>query len=392
MRRMLLFCGLVMLMSACTKESDSNTERSTNVIHTMEPRHVFIGTYTRDEGWVNGQGDGIYRASLAEDGSTLGDVQLAAELVNPTFLALSPDRKNLYAVSEIGGGEPGTGLVVAYAIGDDASLTEIGRYPTNAYSPCYVLVDETGKFVFVANYQGGVAMVYQRNEDGSLEISQELIHEGSGPHPNQTSSHPHMTKISPDNNYLFVPDLGSDKIWSYRIDHEAGTVSKTEQEFAQMAPGAGPRHMDFHPTKNLVYVMNELNSTVSVMEYEPTSGALTEIQSITTLPDSFDDWNSTADIHMHPNGKYVFASNRGHNSIAVFSVDGEDGTLTALDRVSTEGEFPRNFAIHPSGEFVYAANQNSNSITIFSMDSETGVLKFTGRSLEVPTPVNITFY
>ncbi|MBO6792710.1 MAG: lactonase family protein [Balneolaceae bacterium] len=392
MYRLLLLCTICVMGMACKQKTNPDTHSKTDSEMIKQPEKIFIGTYTRDEGWVNGKGDGIYLASLADDGSSITDAQIVAELVNPTFLNLSPDRKNLYAVSEIGGGEPGSGLVVAYAIGDDATLTEIGRYPTNAFSPCYVIVDATGKFVFVANYQGGVAMVYRRNDDGSLDFVQELNHEGSGPHPNQNASHPHMTKISPDNNYLFVPDLGSDKIWSYRINHDAGTVSKTEQEFAQMAPGAGPRHMDFHPSKNLVYVINELNSTVSVMEYDPALGALEEIQAISTLPDDFTDWNSSADIHVHPNGKFVYASNRGHNSIAAFSIDEDSGTLTSLGQVSTEGEFPRNFAIHPSGEFIYAANQNSDSITIFSINSETGTFKFTGSSLEVSTPVNITFY
>ncbi len=389
MYHQLVLLTLVILITQCGNKPSTQDQKIETI---NQPQKVFIGTYTQDEGWVNGKGDGIYVGELTNDGFAINDVQLAAELVNPSFLTISPDQKNLYAVSEIGGGESGSGLVVAYSISEDATLTEIGRYPTNAYSPCYVSVDATGKLVFVANYQGGVAMVYRRLEDGSLEFVQELNHEGSGPHPNQGSSHPHMTKISPDNNFLFIPDLGSDKIWSYRINHDDGTVSKTAQEFAQSEPGAGPRHMDFHPTKNLVYVMNELNSTVSVMEYDQESGALTQIHTISTLPDSFTDWNSTADIHVHPNGRYVYASNRGHNSIAAFSVDEETGKLTALQRISSEGEIPRNFALHPSGVQLYVANQNSDNIAIFEIDSETGTLTFSGNTLEVPTPVNITFY
>ncbi|MCR9132554.1 MAG: lactonase family protein [bacterium] len=389
MYHQLVLLTLVILIAQCGNKTSTQDQKIETI---KQPQKVFIGTYTQDEGWVNGKGDGIYVGELAKDGLTINDVQLAAELKNPSFLTISPDQKNLYAVSEIGSGEPGSGLVVAFSITEDATLTEVGRYPTNAYSPCYVSVDATGKLVFVVNYQGGVAMVYRRLEDGSLEFVQELNHEGSGPHPNQGSSHPHMTKISPDNNFLFIPDLGADKIWSYRINHYDVAVSKTAQVFAQSEPGAGPRHMDFHPTKNLVYVMNELNSTVSVMEYNPTTGALTQIQSISTLPDTFTDWNSSADIHVHPNGKHVFASNRGHNSIVVFSVDEETGKLTALQRISSEGEIPRNFALHPSGDQLYVANQNSDNIAIFEIDSETGTLTFSGNSLEVPTPVNITFY
>ncbi|MGB0347339.1 MAG: lactonase family protein, partial [Balneolaceae bacterium] len=312
-------------------------------------------------------------------------------LDNPSFIAISPDQQNLYAVSELGSGDEGYGFIYAYSLDNLGNPVFIDRYPTNAFSPCHVSVDATGKFVFVANYQGGVAMVYQRNEDGSLEFIQQLDHKGSGPHPNQNGSHTHMVKVSPDNNFLFIPDLGSDKVWSYRINHEEGTVSKNTQEFIATAPGSGPRHMDFHPTKDIAYVMNELNFTVSVMNYESDSGTLTEYQRIPAIPSDFTAWNSSADIHVHPSGKFLYASNRGHNSIASFSID-EAGMLTPIGHTSTEGGTPRNFNIAPSGDLLFVANQDSDSITIFSIDSETGELTFTGNSLEVPTPVNITFY
>jgi len=355
------------------------------------PGNMFIGTYTLDMGWVNGKGQGIYKAEIDYVRGELDLSSSVTVLTNPSFLAISPDKQNLYAVSELGSGEDGHGFVYAYSLAERGHPVFIERYPTNAFSPCHVSVDATGRFVFVANYQGGVAMVYHRKEDGSLEILQQLDHEGSGPHPNQNGSHTHMTKVSPDNNFLFVPDLGSDKVWSYRINHEEGTVSKNTQEFIATAPGSGPRHMDFHPTKNIAYVMNELNFTVSVMNYEPDSGTLTEIQTISAIPADFAEWNSSADIHVHPNGQFLYSSNRGHNSIASFSID-ESGRLTALGHTPTEGGTPRNFAIAPSGDFLFVANQDSDSITIFSIDPETGALQFTGNSLEVPTPVNITFY
>jgi len=355
------------------------------------PTNIFIGTYTLDMGWVNGQGQGIYKADIDYLNADLKLSNSISTITNPSYLAISPDRQNLYAVSEIGFGDDGYGFIHAYSFDESGNPVYIDRYPTNAFSPCHVSVDATGKFVFVANYQGGVAMVYRRMEDGSLEIAQQLNHEGSGPHPNQNESHTHMTKVSPDNNFLFVPDLGSDKIWSYRIDHENGRVSKNTQEFVSLAPGSGPRHMDFHPTKNIAYVINELNYTVSVMNYETDSGTLTEFQTISAIPSDYSDWNSSADIHVHPNGKFLYASNRGHNSIASFSID-EVGKLTSLGFTSTEGATPRNFNIVPSGDLLFVANQDSDSITIFSIDYETGELKFTGNSLDVPTPVNITFY
>ncbi len=352
---------------------------------------MFIGTYTLDMGWVNGQGQGIYKAEIDYMNAELNLSSSISPVTNPSFIAFSPDKQNLYAVSELGSGEDGHGFVYAYSLDDQGNPVYIDRYPTNAFSPCHVSVDATSKFVFVANYQGGVAMVYRRYDDGSLEFVQQLNHEGSGPHPNQNGSHTHMVKVSPDNNFLFIPDLGSDKVWSYKINHDEGTVSKNEQEFVALEPGSGPRHMDFHPTKDIAYVMNELNFTVSVMNYEPDSGTLTEYQNVPAIPADFTSWNSSADIHVHPNGDFLYSSNRGHNSIASFSID-DAGMLTPIGHTPTEGGTPRNFNIAPSGDLLFVANQDSDSITIFSIDSETGELSFTGNSLEVPTPVNITFY
>lgn len=386
-----LFPFLILLVAAgfsCDSNS-SNGEEQDPVI--TEPSSLFIGTYTRDEGWVNGKADGIYSASISEDGSlSLGET--AAAVINPSFVAISPDRNNLYAVSELGRGNEPTGYIHAFTIEEDGSLNFIEKYPSNAQSPAHVSVDQTGQLVFVSNYNGGVAVVYARSDDGSLEFKQQLDHSGSGPHPNQNSSHPHMVKISPDNNYLFIPDLGSDKVWSYRIDHGSQTVSKTEQEFASVEAGSGPRHMDFHPTLNISYVMNELNSTVSVFSYNPNSGTLDELQVISTLPDGFSEWNSTADIHVHPNGNFLYGSNRGHNSIVGFSINPTTGLLTELDHTSTRGEFPRNFAILPNGDQLFVANQNTDDVYVFNIDLSTGALSYSGVSLEVPTPVCVVFY
>lgn len=392
MKFSLLIVSLLMALSltACENQStdDSGPIDDDGVI--VLPTKMFIGTYTRDEGWVNGQAEGIYRAGIGEDGALTLD-QTAAEVINPSFVSISPDQKNLYAVSELGRGNEPTGFVHAFTIEEDLSLTFIAKYSTNAKSPAHVSVDATGKFVFATNYQGGVAMVYERKEDGSLEFLQQLDHSGSGPHQNQNSSHTHMVKVSPDNNYLFIPDLGSDKVWSYKINHETKSLTKTDQEFGAVAAGAGPRHMDFNPNGTIAYVMNELNSTVTVFDYDSTTGSLTEKQTITTLPASFTDWNSTADIHVHPNGKFLYGSNRGHNSIVSYSINEATGELSFLAHTSTEGEFPRNFAIYPNGETLFIANQNTNNITVFELNAETGALSYTGSSLNVGTPVCIAF-
>ncbi|RNC86011.1 MAG: lactonase family protein [Balneola sp.] len=386
-----LFPILILLIATglhCDSNSSNGDEPGSQ---TLEPTSLFIGTYTRDEGWVNGKADGIYSASISEDGS-VSLIGTAAEVINPSFVAVSPDRNNLYAVSELGRGNEPTGYIHAFTIEEDGSLTFIEKYPSNAKSPAHVSVDATGSMVFASNYNGGVAVVYARNEDGSLEFRQQLDHEGSGPHPNQNSSHPHMAKISPDNNFLFIPDLGSDKVWSYSIDQSSQTVSKTEQEFAALEAGSGPRHMDFHPTLNIAYVMNELNSSVSVFSYNPDNGALEELQVISTLPDGFSEWNSTADIHVHPNGNFLYGSNRGHNSIVSFNINSTTGLLTELDHTSTRGEFPRNFAILPNGDQLFVANQNTDDVYVFNIDGNTGALSYSGESLDVPTPVCVVFY
>ncbi len=348
------------------------------------PTHMFIGGYSRNEGWVNGTAKGIYRVSIDKDGSLTLD-KAVAEVTNPSFLATSPDQKNLYAVSELGRPDEPTGFVHAFTINEDLSLSFIAKYPTNAQAPAHVSVDQTGKFVFVANYMGGVVMVYKRMEDGSLSILQQLDFPGSNPHT-------HMAKVSPDNNFLFIPDLGNDKIWSFKINHEAKSVSKTNQEFGSTASGAGPRHMEFHPTKNIAYVINELNSTVSVFDYDPETGSITEKQVIKTLPDSFTAWNTTADIHVHPNGKFLYASNRGHNSIVSYSINESTGALTFLAHTPTEGAIPRNFALSPVGDALYAANQDSGTITSFDLDLDTGALTFTGNKLAAGTPTSIVFF
>lgn len=357
-----------------------------------QPVAVFIGTYTENEGWVNGKADGIYRASISEGNGLLSLDTTVADLINPSFVAVSPDKKNLYAVSELGGNRGQYGYVYAYAINEDLTLSYIERYPTNANSPAHVSVDATGRLVFAANYQGGVVMVYKRNDDGSLRATQQLDHVGSGPHPNQNASHVHMAKVSPDNKYLFLPDLGSDRIWSYVINHQTGLLSKTHQQFAQLPAGSGPRHMVFHPNLPVAYVINELKSTVSVFQYDASNGTLVPIQNLSTLPPNVSQSNSTADIHIHPNGKFLYGSNRGHNSIVRYSVDTATGELSYIGTTSSQGEIPRNFAIHPNGGLMYVANQNSDNIAVFELNPNSGAMSLKDNLTGVMTPVCIAFY
>lgn len=392
--KLLAFFLTTLIITALTGCSTDSDKEKAPGFDQDNPSYVFIGNYTRDEGWVHGKAEGIYRFKLNED-LTLTEPELVFDdIINPSFLAISPDGNNLYAVSEMAREDEPTGFVYAFEVEEDKSLTFIERYPTNGKAPAHISVHPSGKLVFASNYVGGVTRVYQRKADDSLEPFQEMEYSGSGPHPNQNGSHPHMMKVSPDGNYLFTPDLGADKIYGYEIhaETENKALNPTAQKFVEVAPGSGPRHMDFHPSLNIAYVMNELNSTVSVFDYDPETGSLTEKQVITTLPDDFDEWNSTADIHVHPNGKFLYASNRGHNTIASYSINTDTGELTFLEHTPTEGAIPRNFNIHPDGTKLYVANQDTDNITIFDLNTVAGELSYTGNAIQTPTPVNITFY
>lgn len=392
------FLLLVCTMSffAC-KEKKNNTASSEKTGETTETETVqdasfaFIGTYTRKEGHVDGQAEGIYLLRKKDKNGSLEIKSTAGEAINPSFLAISPDKKNLYAVSEVARkGE--TGSVHVFTIDDNHNLTPVQNLPTDAGAPCYVITDSEGKYVFVANYVGGVVKMYKRGENGLLTPADKIQLKGSGADPaRQEESHPHSVVVSPDDRFVFVPDLGSDKIWNFKIDTKNDRLVPNDQAFIPTSPGAGPRHFAFHPNGKYAYVINELDNTVNAFSYDAQKGELTEIQSVTTLPENFEGNNKTADIHIHPNGKFLYGSNRGHNSIVVYGIDPNSGKLSPVEHVSTEGDFPRNFAIHPSGNYLYAANQNSDNIVWFNIDTNTGRLSSQGE-LEVKTPVCIIFY
>ena len=380
--------------AACkTQSSEGSDAEETEVAVIPEfSDKFFVGTYTRDEGWVVGKAEGIYSGEVTDDGETLAIEDLAAEVVNPSFVTISPDKKHLYAVSELGRSDESTGYIYAYNIDSDQSLDFIDRYPTNGKSPAYITLDPSGELVIAANYQGGKAILYSRDATGRLTYYGEFNHFGSGTDTGENGSHLHMIKFSPDNKFMYIPDLGNDRLWVYQYDIEQGTFTEPAKHFMLMNYGDGPRHMDFRPDGKFAYVINELSSTISVFSVNSGSGNLLPVQRISTLPESFSGWNSTADIHVHPSGKFLYGSNRGHNSIASYAINEEDGTLTLIGHTSTEGEFPRNFAIHPDGDFLYAANQNTDNITVFSIDEVSGALTYTGESIEVSTPVCIAFY
>ncbi len=348
---------------------------------------VFVGTYT------GGKSEGIYVFRLDATTGEATSPRLAAEAVNPSFLAIHPNRKYLYAVSEIQqlNGRR-TGAVAAFAV-DAASgrLRPINKQPSGGAGPCHLVVDHSGGHVLVANYGGGSVAVLPIGEGGRLgEMSAFVQHQGRSVNPRrQTAPHAHSINVAPDNRFAFAADLGLDKVLVYRFDAAQGSLQPADPPFASVQPGAGPRHFAFHPSGKFAYVINELHSTVTAFEYEPHSGRLTAIQTISTLPSDFRGNNTTAEVQVHPSGRFVYGSNRGHDSIAIFRVDAETGRLTAAGHASTRGKTPRNFGLDPQGRFLLAANQATDTVVVFRIDPHTGGLTPTGTVLEIATPVCI---
>ena len=347
---------------------------------------VYFGTYTGGEN----SSKGIYRSVLDLETGKLAKPALAAEVKNPSFIEIHPNGKFLYAVSETGG----AGTVSAYAIdAQTGSLKLLNQQPSGGSGPCHVNIDRTGKIALVANYGSGSASAIPIKPDGSLaEPTAVVQHEGSSVNPQrQKEPHAHSVNLSPDNHFAFVADLGIDKIMIYKLDTEKGTIVPNEPAFVKLKGGSGPRHFTFHPNGKFAYVINELACTVTVFAYEPASGALSEIQTIPTLPADFHGSNGCAEVRVHPSGKFLYGSNRGHDSIAAYRIDPAKGTLTLVEFETADIKTPRNFNIDPTGKFCLVANQGSDSIVVFRIDPQTGTLEPAGHKISVGKPVCIRF-
>jgi 6-phosphogluconolactonase len=351
-----------------------------------ESLQVYLGTYTRaDHG-----SRGIYRCVLDLKTGGLTEPHLAAEAENPSFVEIHPNGRFLYAVSEAGR----TGSVSAYEIDvDSGNLKFLNRRPSGGAGPCHLSIDHAGRNVLVANYGSGSASVIPIQSDGSLaEPTGFVQHEGSSVNPKrQKGPHAHSINVSPDDRFAFVADLGIDKIMIYRLDAQDGTIVAGNPPFVQLKPGAGPRHFAFHPTGHYAYVINELECTITAFRYESASGMLKQVQTVPTLPQDFTGSNTCAEIRVHPSGRFVYGSNRGHDSIAAYRIDPADGTLTLVEHETARVKTPRNFNIDPTGTFCVVANQGSDSVVVFRIDQQTGALEPTGHALSVPKPVCIRF-
>ncbi len=350
---------------------------------------VYIGTYT------GATSRGIYVARFDTATGRLGPPELAAESSNPSFLALHPDRALLYAANEVSEFEgQRAGFVSAFTM-DTATgrLSPLNRVSSRGADPCHLVVDGTGKNVLVANYTGGSVASLPIRPDGSLSPASAFVqHRGSSRDPGrQKGPHAHAVQLDPKNRQLLVADLGLDQVLLYRFDASRGTLEPSVPPYAALSPGAGPRHLVFGQGGRHVYVVNEMDLTVRVFRYD--ADRLVEEQTISTLPAGTkggkDD--STAEIQVHPSGRFLYASNRGPDTIAVFAIDPKSGQLTLVEHVPTRGRTPRSFAIEPAGRYLLAANQRSDTVVVFRIDPETGRLGPTGQSVEVGAPVCLTF-
>ncbi len=350
---------------------------------------VYVGTYTGAES------KGIYAYRYDAGTGDLTSLGLVAETTNPSFVAVDPGHHFLYAVNEVDKyQEKASGGVSAFAIDPKTGkLSFLNEVPSGGADPCYIALDKTGKYVLVANYTGGNVAVFPLLKDGRLgEASAFVQHAGSGPnHERQEGPHAHWIEVTSDNRFAVAADLGLDELLVYRFDGAKGSLTPNDPPFAKVDAGAGPRHFAFHPDGKFAYVVNELKSTVNAFTYDSKNGVLHSVQTISTLPVGFNGKNDTAEIEVHPNGKFVYASNRGHNSIVVFAVDAKKGTLTPVEDVSTQGKTPRNFKIDPTGSRLFVANQDSGEIVVFRIDPKTGRLTASGQVLKAPSPVDIKF-
>ncbi|MBN1249121.1 MAG: lactonase family protein [Anaerolineae bacterium] len=349
---------------------------------------VYVGTYT----FKGSEGIYVYRFDPVTGKLDPAGVAAAD---NPSFLAIRPDKGTLYAVNEVGefGGEP-TGAVSAFAIDPETGmLTFLNQQPSLGRAPAHVSVGRAGQFVYVANYTSGTAAVFPINTDGTLAPASDSVqHVGSGPDPRrQQGPHAHSINLDPGNARAYVADLGLDKVMIYDVASEPGKLLPNDPPFAEVAGGSGPRHFAFHPSGRFAYLINEMGNTITAFGYDPESGALQTLQTVPTLPADFEGRNTTADVHVHPTGHFLYGSNRGHDSIVVYAVDSESGKLSYVDAVSTQGATPRNFALDPTGTYLLAANQDSDNVVVFRVDPESGTLMATGQQVEVSMPVCVKF-
>jgi len=349
----------------------------------MASHLIYIGTYTRTTS------RGIYSVRLDSDTGQMSAPVLAAETPSPTFLAFSADKGRLYAVRN------SKDMAAAYSV--DPGTGRLSQLPgssgTEKTGPCYVAVNRAGTVLVVADYHAALVAAIPLHRDGSVGEPNSVAHAGRSVHPTrQTAAHPHSAVFSPDNRFVIACDLGLDRVYTYRIDPVLALLTPSDPAFVATEPGAGPRHLVFGPDGRRAYVINELGNTIVAYAYHVDSGSLAPIQTLSTLPADFIGESTSAEIRLHPNGRFLYGSNRGHDSIAVFSVDPASGRLAPVEFAPAGGRAPRNFALSPDGAWLVCAHQDSDSLCAFRVDPGTGRLTRVPGGISVPMPVCVAFF
>jgi 6-phosphogluconolactonase len=365
-----------------------NNIRINTLMTNGQQQLIYVGTYTELTD-LPSRSESIYIYDFDSDSGKLDLRSVIHDVANPSFLTISKDRRHLFAVNELAefAGIPGGGVSALSLHPDSASF--INAQPTHGAYPCYIMLDSTEKWVLVANYGGGNITVLPIADDGSLGAATAVIqNQGqTGPQPEQDKPHAHCVIFAPDQQYVFVADLGLDQILIFRFDSVNGQLLPHAVPTIATEPGAGPRHLEFHPNGRYLYVSNELNSTIGIYEYDPDQGTLKQKQIISTLPHDFAGSNSVADIRVARSGLFLYVSNRGHDTIAVFAIDPNQGTVSLVEIVSSGGQKPRNFALDLNDNFLLVAHQDSHNLVVFQVDKNSGRLTQTDHTLSIPSPV-----
>jgi 6-phosphogluconolactonase len=350
-----------------------------------KPQFLYVGNYSK----------GIEAFQYDPQTLALQPLGMVGEIQRPSFLTIHPNGRFLYAVSELGNDNGSEGYVYAFAVDKSTGkLQFLNRQSSGGGGACHLVVNKSGKFLLVANYGSGSVADFPLREDGSIgTLASKVQFEGSGPNlKRQKGPHAHAVVLSPDNRFLFVPDLGSDQVKIFKFEPATGALTPNTPASANVKAGAGPRHFAIAPNGHFAYVVDEMGSSVTAFKLDGSSGALTEIEAVSTLPADNTKVNNSAEIQIDPAGNFLYASNRGHDSIAVFAIDRKSGKLNRVQIVASGGATPRNFTIDPTGKHVLAANQDSNNIVLFDRDSKTGKLTSVGKTVTTPSPVCLTFF
>ena len=372
--------NLFLLLLIITLAACSSVKQGTSTQSSM----VYVGTYAKPTE------ESVFGFSLNEETGELAKMFGVKGGENPSFLVLDNQRRHLYAANETEEYQgQKSGFISAFSIDPNSgNLTKLNEQPSHGAAPCYISLDQKNNVALVANYVGGNVSANLLKPDGSLGLTTASgQHQGSGPKKQQDAAHAHCIIPDPNNKFALAVDLGVDQVFAYALEAEQTELTRTPKTAYRTEKGAGPRHLTFHPNKKYAYLINELNSTLVALTYNPEDGTFTENHTVSTLPADFTGESFCADVHVSRDGKFVYGSNRGHNSIVVFAIDQSTNKLTLVQHVGVEGNWPRNFGLSPSGNILLVANQKSNNLTSFKVDTNTGKLTYTGHSAQVSSPV-----